>query len=162
MRTTQSRQGCNAQPNFPPGIQALRRSSTTTFSLFSRQNACMCADSINGQWILILYGVHRPGVWEKAKSRLVCLVNPGHTFFNVSQGKFGLFPLRILLYFLDCFRCLMLHGGFGEKMKESALMKQWCFLFIRPVAPTNLTSNLSLLAFFTFFTEICSNSVAQK
>ena len=41
--------------------------------------------------------------------------------------------------------------GFGKKMKESAQMKQWCFLFIRPVAPTNLTSNLSLLAFFYLF-----------
>lgn len=45
--------------------------------------------------LLILHGSHRAGVSEKARPRQFGSVNPGHTFFNVSQGKFGLFSLHV-------------------------------------------------------------------
>lgn len=54
-------------PTGKPGFAPQRRSVALAFS---RRNASVCPDSTAGQRILILHGVRRPGVSEKAKPRL--------------------------------------------------------------------------------------------
>lgn len=116
---------------------------------FSRWDASVCTDSTNGQWILILHGVHRPGVSEKAKPRLLGSVNPGHTFFNVSQGKFGLFSLRVSPA-CCCVHWALMFQRLWEKLKESAQMRQRCCLFIRPAAPLIRQVNCFFFLFVAF------------
>lgn len=107
MRTTQSPR-LQRTTQFSIGEPGFASQHRNDVLAFSRRNASVCTDSINGQGILILHGVHRPGVSDKAKRWLFCSVNPGHTFFNVSQGKFDLFAPQV---FVLLSYCLSINGS---------------------------------------------------
>lgn len=89
-------QAATHNPIFHRGKPGFAPQHRNVVLAFSRRNASVCADSIAGQRILILHGVPRPGVSEKAKPRLFgsILDTP---FFNVSQGKFGLLWLQVFI-----------------------------------------------------------------
>lgn len=128
VRTTQSRTGFDAQPSFASGNRALHRSIATLSSPFSRWNESVCADSRSGQWIVILHGVHRPGVTEKARPRLFGSI-PDTPFLMSVKVSLACFNFQSYCWFL-------------QKKKKKGVKTH------RSGYPTDPTSDLSFFFFF--------------
>ncbi|CAB1433840.1 unnamed protein product [Pleuronectes platessa] len=79
-------EGCDAQPNFPPGgNRASHRGAAKTDSRILASLRIVFSLSVNGQRILILHGVLRPAVSERATQRRFGSVKSWTHLFNVSQ-----------------------------------------------------------------------------